>query len=105
MKTQNAVIMMAIVLLGCCFIPLDCFAFAQPIVTKANELTANMLILIRVSCIIICLAILGLALTGRVNWRWILITLVVAVCVGPAWAPIKLFLGVRDDGQAQGGLF
>jgi hypothetical protein len=44
-------------------------------------------------------------LTGRVNWRWILITLVVAVCVGPAWAPIKLFLGVRDDGQAQGGLF
>ncbi len=100
MKARYLVIFLVLGLLGCCLFPLDCLAFAQPIVRKANQLTENLLLIIRVSCILICLAILFVALTGRVNWKWILITVIVGVCVGPAWGPIKDFVGVRDDGHA-----
>jgi uncharacterized protein (DUF983 family) len=101
MKTKSLLGLMLMVLIVWSFAP-DSFAFAQPIVSKANDFIANMLIIIRVTCIIIALAILFTALAGKISWYWITITVVVAVLVSPpGWNGIKGFLGVNEQGQAQ----
>jgi len=103
MKTEKYLILAALVLVLGYLLSTESFAFAQPIVTKANELIGYMLTLIRVTCVIIALAILFMALAGKISWYWITITVVVAVLVSPpGWNGIKGFLGVNEQGQVQG---
>ena len=103
MKCKNTMLLSSLILLvGFCLFPHDSYAFAQPIVTKANELIGYLITIIRICCILMCAVIFLMALFGQIRWRWGITVLVVAVCVGPGWNAVKNFVGVNNaGGQAQ----
>lgn len=75
----------------------ECLAFAKPIEDKAVEATGHLLTIIRVLVVLVGAALLLMALSGRVNWKWVGVVCCVAVLSGPGWVPIQTFLGVGGE--------